>query len=201
MFLNRFYELSHLKKLWKTDTARFIIVYGRRRIGKTELLRQFSRDKPHVFFSSDLSSEKEQLRQFTEKIHANSGEAFLADHPFGSWEALLRYVFDHLAGKIPLIIIDEFPYLCAENPALPSILQKIWDEKGAESQQIPQRFKRIAVGGSGSARHGGQAPQIPKRHLPDRGSVLPFLVPVCLSPFQLPGGKRRPVCLGRKNRT
>jgi len=58
MFLNRFYELSHLKKLWKTDTARFIIVYGRRRIGKTELLRQFFRDKPHVFFSSDLSSEK-----------------------------------------------------------------------------------------------------------------------------------------------
>lgn len=133
MFFNRFKELSHLEKIFKSDGAHFIIVYGRRRIGKTELLRQFSNNKPHLFFASDLSSEKEQLRQFTEKIYAVSGESFLADQQFGSWDALFRYMFDHLAKKIPLIIIDEFPYLCAENPALPSILQKIWDEKGKDS--------------------------------------------------------------------
>jgi len=46
---------------------------------------------------------------------------------------LLRYIFDHLISKMPLIIIDEFPYLCISNPALPSILQKIWDEKGEKS--------------------------------------------------------------------
>ena len=133
MFVNRIEELNYLDKLHKENNAHFIIMYGRRRIGKTELLRQFSKDKKHLFFSSDLSSEQEQLKQFSEKIFQLTGESFLQTQTFDSWEALLRYVFDHLISKIPLIIIDEFPYLCISNPALPSILQKIWDEKGKES--------------------------------------------------------------------
>lgn len=133
MFVNRIDELNYLEKLHKKQDARFVIMYGRRRIGKTELLRQFSKNKKHLFFSSDLSSEQEQLKQFSEKIFQLTRESFLQNQPFGSWEALLRYIFDHLIPKMPLIIIDEFPYLCISNPALPSILQKIWDEKGKES--------------------------------------------------------------------
>jgi AAA+ ATPase superfamily predicted ATPase len=133
MFVNRIDELNNLEKLHKEQDARFVIMYGRRRIGKTELLRQFSKNKKHLFFSSDLSSEQEQLKQFSEKIFQLTRESFLQNQPFGSWEALLRYIFDHLIPKMPLIIIDEFPYLCISNPALPSILQKIWDEKGKES--------------------------------------------------------------------
>lgn len=133
MFVNRIEELNYLEKLHKEQDARFVIMYGRRRIGKTELLRQFSKNKKHLFFSSDFSSEQEQLKQFSEKIFQLTRESFLQNQPFGSWEALLRYIFDHLIPKMPLIIIDEFPYLCISNPALPSILQKIWDEKGKES--------------------------------------------------------------------
>jgi len=98
-------------------------------LGKTELLKQFSKDKNHLFFSSDLSSQQEQLRQFTEKIYQVTVESFLQTQPFTSWEALFRYSFDHLSNKVSLIIIDEFPYLCVSNKALPSVLQKIWDEK------------------------------------------------------------------------
>jgi len=133
MFVNRTEELGYLEKLYKEKNARLLIIYGRRRIGKTELLRQFSKDKKHLFFSSDLSSEQEQLRQFTEKIYQVTGESFLQTQAFSSWEASLRYTFDHLIDKIPLIIIDEFPYLCISNSALPSILQKIWDEKAKEN--------------------------------------------------------------------
>jgi len=133
MFVDRTEELDYLKKLYKEKNARLLIVYGRRRIGKTELLKQFSKDKKHLFFSSDLSSEQEQLRQFTEKIYQVTGESFLQTQPFSSWEALLRYVFDHPIDEIPLIIIDEFPYLCVSNSALPSVLQKIWDEKAKDS--------------------------------------------------------------------
>lgn len=133
MFVNRIEELNYLEKLYKEQGARFLIMYGRRRIGKTELLRQFSKNKEHLFFSSDLSSEQEQLKQFSEKVFQLTKESFLQTQPFSSWEALLRYIFDHLIPKIPLVIIDEFPYLCISNPALPSILQKIWDEKAKES--------------------------------------------------------------------
>lgn len=133
MFLNRKNELNYLNRVNDKGGARFLVVYGRRRIGKTELLRHFSKDKKHLFFSSDLSSEAEQLRQFTEKIHQVAGESFLEKQTFTSWEALFRYLFDHLTPEIPLIIIDEFPYLCVGNRALPSILQKVWDEKGKDT--------------------------------------------------------------------
>jgi len=133
MFVNRVEEIKYLDTLQNEPGAHFIIMYGRRRIGKTELLKQFSKNKKHLFFSSDLSSEQEQLKQFSEKIFHLTGESFLQSQSFDSWEALLRYLFDHLVDKIPLIVIDEFPYLCFSNPALPSILQKIWDEKGKES--------------------------------------------------------------------
>ena len=133
MFVNRTEELAYLKKLYEEKNGRLLIIYGRRRIGKTELLRQFSKDKKHLFFSSDLSSEQEQLRQFSEKIYQVTGESFLQTQPFSSWEASLRYIFDHIINKISLIIIDEFPYLCVSNSALPSILQKIWDEKAKEN--------------------------------------------------------------------
>ncbi len=130
MFVNRIQELNFLEKTFKEKKARFVIMYGRRRIGKTELLRQFSRNKKHLFFSSDLSSEQEQLKQFSEKIFQLTRESFLETQSFNSWESLLRYIFDYLVLNTPLIIIDEFPYLCISNPALPSIVQKIWDEKG-----------------------------------------------------------------------
>jgi AAA+ ATPase superfamily predicted ATPase len=133
MFVDRTEELHYLEKLYKEKEARFLIVYGRRRIGKTELLRHFSRNRRHLFFASDLSSEQEQLRQLTDRIYQVTGESFLLSQPFTSWEALLRYIFDHFVMEVPLIIIDEFPYLCAGNNALPSTLQKIWDEKGKDS--------------------------------------------------------------------
>ena len=133
MFVNRINEIKALEKFYKTGETEFLIVYGRRRIGKTELLRQFARDKKHFFFSSDMSSEQEQLKQFTEKIYNLTGEAFLKDYSFGKWEHLLNYLFDHVVPEFRLIIIDEFPYLCMSNMALPSILQKIWDEKGKDS--------------------------------------------------------------------
>ena len=129
MFVNRKGELDYLEKVYKKKNSNLIVIYGRRRIGKTELLRYFSKDKKHIFFSSDLSPENEQLRQFSEIIYKITKESFLQTQRFSSWEALLIYIFDHLLPKIKLIIIDEFPYLCNGNKALPSILQKIWDKK------------------------------------------------------------------------
>lgn len=127
MFVDREDELAYLEELYRKAGSRLFIVYGRRRVGKTELLRRFSANKSHIFFSCDLSSEREQLRQFTEKIYHATGDSFLLSQPFQSWEALFRYLFDR--EGISLVVIDEFPYLCMVNKALPSILQKVWDEK------------------------------------------------------------------------
>ncbi len=128
MFVDRKEELNFLEGKFKSRTSQMIILYGRRRIGKTELLKQFAKDKKHIFFSADLSSEQEQLRQFTEAVYYETKDEFLKTQRFTSWESLLKYLFTRVSDKTP-IIIDEFPYLCVSNPALPSILQKVWDSE------------------------------------------------------------------------
>jgi AAA+ ATPase superfamily predicted ATPase len=128
MFINRNAELEVLTQHLVSDRSELLIVYGRRRIGKTEVLTHFAKGRQHLYFTADLTSEREQLRQFSEKIYRTTGASFLRGESFPSWESLLSYLFESEEGKsCGLVIIDEFPYLCYANPALPSILQKVWD--------------------------------------------------------------------------
>ncbi len=129
MFVDRQEELSLLAHLSESGRAELLVLYGRRRTGKTALLRQFTKGRDCLFFSADLSSERDQLAQLTESVFRLTRDAFLQSQPFSSWESALRYIFDHLPGPAPLVIFDEFPYLCSSNRALPSILQKVWDQK------------------------------------------------------------------------
>ncbi|MBE3144785.1 MAG: ATP-binding protein, partial [Planctomycetes bacterium] len=57
MFINRKAELEQLSRLYSSDHAELFVLYGRRRVGKTELLRAFCVDKPHIFFIATLSSD------------------------------------------------------------------------------------------------------------------------------------------------
>ena len=134
MFVGRKQEMDYLKKIYKSNNAEMIVVYGRRRIGKTELLRQFSKKKKHIFFSCDLSSEAEQLKQFSQSLYRATNEVFLKDNVFKNWNSALEYLFTSLPKNINLVIIDEFPYMCNANSALPSILQNLWDKYSKKSQ-------------------------------------------------------------------
>ncbi len=126
MFINRAAELAHLEEHYRSQRAELFVLYGRRRVGKTELLRRFCIDKPHVFFIATLSSDLDQLATFSQQIwrftHADAPEGFT----FPSWEAAFRALAD-LPGR-PIVVLDEFTYLISGNKAIPSLLQKAWDE-------------------------------------------------------------------------
>jgi len=126
-FVNRTSELALLSEAWESEKSEFVVLYGRRRIGKTELLRHFTRDIPCLFFSADLSTESDQLRQFSERIHRYTEDPALQGERFTRWDNLLEYLVARAKDERLLAIIDEFPYLCASNKALPSILQRVWD--------------------------------------------------------------------------
>ncbi|MDZ7292934.1 MAG: ATP-binding protein [candidate division KSB1 bacterium] len=129
MFFNRQSELQRLHERYAGKEAQLLIMYGRRRVGKTELLKEFVRDKPHIYFLADLSSEKEQLQEFTERIRLFSQDPSLVENPFANWRALFAYV-RKLAQNAPLVvIIDEYQYLQSSNRAMASIIQKAWDEE------------------------------------------------------------------------
>ena len=126
VFLNREPELSELDRLYRSERAELYVLYGRRRVGKTELLREFCKDKPHLFFVSTLSSDSHQLASFSQQIWAYTHSQVSEGFTFPSWEAAFRGLIE-LPGR-PVVVQDEFTYLISGNKAIPSILQKVWDE-------------------------------------------------------------------------
>ena len=129
MFFNREVELAQLSRLYDSDRAELFILYGRRRVGKTELLRAFSADKPHIFFIATLSSDAEQLAGFSQQVYGFSHGSAPDGFTFPTWEAAFHALVEVPIQPKPIIILDEFTYLISGNKAIPSILQKVWDEK------------------------------------------------------------------------
>ena len=129
MFVNRTKELSQLEARYNSNKAEFVVVYGRRRVGKTVLLKQFVQGKEHVYFLADLRPEAEQLGYFTQQLYQVTKEPMLALESFSSWDSALTYLAQVCQDRRLIIVIDEYPYLYSVNPAFPSILQRIWDER------------------------------------------------------------------------
>ena len=129
MFIGREQELQFLEDKYTTPGGQLIVLYGRRRIGKTETLRKFCEGKPHIFYSSREISDYKQLTAFSERILRAGSPAARYINAFPDWETAIRG-FAELPGEETrkLLVIDEFPYMCKGNPSIPSILQSLWDE-------------------------------------------------------------------------
>ena len=101
---------------------------GRRRVGKTETLKEFCKGKPHVFYSCTQSTDKVQLAKFSKQVFKENIPAKKYISEFADWESAFRSVLDLPYGdQKKMLIIDEFPYMCKGNKSIPSILQNLWD--------------------------------------------------------------------------
>lgn len=130
MFIGREAELSFLQDKYDESRGQLIVLYGRRRVGKTETLREFCKGKPHIFYSCTQSTDKVQLSKFSKQIFKEDIPAKKYISEFADWESALRSVLDLPYGdKKKLLIIDEFPYMCKGNKSIPSILQNLWDSE------------------------------------------------------------------------
>ena len=129
MFIGRKQELQFLEKQYSGAGGNLVVLYGRRRVGKTETLHEFCKGKPHVFYSCREISDKLQLRSFSEKMLREKIPAADYIREFADWESALKSVLQLPYGdQKKLLIIDEFPYMCKGNDSIPSILQTLWDE-------------------------------------------------------------------------
>ena len=130
MFIGREAELRFLEDKYKEDSGQLIVLYGRRRVGKTETLREFCKDKPHVFYSCTQSTDKVQLLKFSQLMLKENIPARNYITEFADWEKAFHSILDLPYGdKKKLIVIDEFPYMCKGNGSIPSILQNLWDSE------------------------------------------------------------------------
>lgn len=123
-FKNRVKELTLLDNLYNSKKPKLIIMYGRRRVGKTALLRKFISKHLGIYILARQESELEQLKKISSQIAEFYKDEVLEKNLFHNWDA----VFLYLAKKprIP-IIIDEFPYLAQSSKSILGILQDFWD--------------------------------------------------------------------------
>lgn len=127
-FVDREMERNALEKEYARDGASLVVVYGRRRVGKTALLSEFIKGKPALYFLATQESEAMNRNAFREKAAAFAGNELLLEASVDRWEVIFKAVLSGAFQAKPVIVIDEFQYLGKVNPAFPSVLQRIWDE-------------------------------------------------------------------------
>ncbi len=133
MFINREQELDSLERMYRTGKAEFFVLYGRRRVGKTELLLQFCKDKRSIYFLASQLKERDHLRQLTEIAQHVIDDPLLQNLTFNDWEAALIYFAQKSQEQRLILVLDEFQYLCEDNVALPPLIQRFWDLHGKNS--------------------------------------------------------------------
>lgn len=134
MFIGRDSELKFLNDKYEENGGQLIVLYGRRRVGKTETLREFCKGKPHIFFSCTQTIDRVQLRNYSNCMLKEDIPAKNYISEFDDWEKAFRAVLDLPYGDAKkLLVIDEFPYMCKSNKSIPSILQNLWDAELKDS--------------------------------------------------------------------
>lgn len=127
-FVGRREELAALGRHYAASRSGLIPVYGRRRVGKTELLLHFAARKPTVYFTASDKLRTPQIVDFMRAAAEWLGAPHLAAAAPVTWEAALKLVLGSApAGKKLVLVLDEFQWLCASSPELPSVLQRLWD--------------------------------------------------------------------------
>ncbi|MEF8836201.1 MAG: ATP-binding protein [Candidatus Thermoplasmatota archaeon] len=123
-FVDREEELNFLEEKYSSDDFELVLIYGRRRIGKTELIKNFIEGKPSIYCLASLEDKEKQLENIAEKIYKH----FKGIKPdVRRWTDLFEY-FSEKAEEKTVLVIDEFPYLIEENESIPSYFQKFVDE-------------------------------------------------------------------------
>ena len=127
MFIGRECELVSLNKLHASDKFEFVVIYGRRRVGKTALINKFIGDKKAIYFMGVESNAKQNLENFSKNI-MEYGMGINAETSFLSFQVALEYVFK-LAEKERLILaIDEYPYVARSSKSFASTIQLLIDK-------------------------------------------------------------------------
>jgi len=144
MFVNRETEITRLKRVLSSDGAHLVVIYGRRRCGKSALLKRVM-DESTIYFSADMRETPLQIMALAQRIEKLIPG--FASPVYPGWDSLFRSLNTALKTRITLCI-DEFPYLVRNSPELPSVLQNIHDE-GDHSN-----FNVILCGSSQMMMHG-----------------------------------------------
>lgn len=143
-FIDREKELQRIENALNRPMCQFIAIYGRRRVGKSTLIKELPTIKDGIYFLSDTTSETNQRRLFSQAVSKEIPDFDKMEYP--DWETMLRQMNRMIDRRIT-VCLDEFPYLTDSCPSLPSVLQKLLNEK-------KQNYDLIICGSSQRSMHG-----------------------------------------------
>jgi hypothetical protein len=142
-FVDRETELDNLNRVATRPGGQFIIVYGRRRVGKTTLLLHWAQNSglPYVYWVASRNTAANLRQSLAEALwqHEHPDEPVLAAEylpEVRSWRELFRYAVRVAAGQRLILILDELPYAVKADSALPSELQNAWDHDVRDSELV-----------------------------------------------------------------
>ncbi|MDR1896587.1 MAG: ATP-binding protein, partial [Prevotellaceae bacterium] len=124
-FVDRIAEQARLQKALNRNSASFVVIYGRRRCGKSRLIKEILLPDD-IYFMAD-QSEAVQQRSLLAKVAGNSIAGF-DKVIYPDWEIFFETLNHRLNRKITLCL-DEFPYMVKSAPELPSVIQRLMDDK------------------------------------------------------------------------
>jgi AAA+ ATPase superfamily predicted ATPase len=139
-FKGRNTELSELDKLWDMPKAALMILYGRRRVGKTRLLTHWREQHADqaLYWVAEPMSARDQLRSFSQALHHFSypDSPVSMEVTYNNWEQAFWHVAEQSKDKRLALFIDEFTYLLEVEPSIVGTLQKAWDHWLSDSNLI-----------------------------------------------------------------
>lgn len=132
MFIGRKYEMDKLNALYGSDQFEFAVVYGRRRVGKSTLIKEFCKGKSSIYYMGIEAGRQNNIDGISAAVFSFEGHEMPAP-TFGSYEALFDHI-DKIADQRVILAIDEYPYLADDYPPLSSLIQQHIDMKWKDSR-------------------------------------------------------------------
>ena len=120
MFIDRQAELDLLKQRYTSGQAELFVLYGRRRVGKTELLARFCRGKRHIFYVADLDVEPALRAGLSAAVNAELLGPQAASAVYPAWDDIFLLLAHHAQAERLVVVLDEFTYLVSAHPPLAS---------------------------------------------------------------------------------
>jgi AAA+ ATPase superfamily predicted ATPase len=127
-FIDREAETATLENEYARNGSSLVILYGRRRVGKTSLINKFIEGKNALFFLASEESEAQNRESFKQRAADFINSGLLRHAAVSNWDVIFKAIIDTEFDKKPIIVMDEFQYIGKSNPAFPSIFQRIWEE-------------------------------------------------------------------------
>jgi AAA+ ATPase superfamily predicted ATPase len=135
MFVGRKKELEALDDAYRSDKGEMVVIYGRRRIGKSCLVEQFAKNKPHYYAFEAIEGEKTaaQIKHFTDFLKTQLKDPILDSVEFKSWEKAFAYITDKIitrknSKKKKILFFDELQWMAAGRSKLVSYIKFYWDK-------------------------------------------------------------------------